>query len=320
MKTFVPIVYLSGLSLLNSSACDLCSIYSATQARGEIGAGFSAGFASQYTHFNTLKDAGERVSNDADQKLDSTVSQLFVGYNFSDRVGVQLNIPLIHRFYQRAEDTAIERGVVSGIGDIALVGHYQVIRHEAIDSTFTCTLLSGVKLPTGDSGRLQEEVDELSAPPLPPGATESGIHGHDLALGSGSVDGIVGAGMFGRWKRAFATANLQYAIRSKGDFEYRYANDLTWSAGPGMFLVFSEQNSLSVQLLISGETKTRDTFQGDVAEDTGITSVFVGPQINYTCSDKLSAEFGADFPVSIKNTALQLVPDYRLRAAMTWHF
>ena len=320
MKTIVPIVYLSGLSLLNSSACDLCSIYSATQARGEIGAGLSAGFASQYTHFNTLKDAGERVSNEVDQKLDSTVSQLFVGYNFSDRVGVQVNIPFIHRFYQRAEDTAIERGVVSGIGDIALVGHFQALRHEAMDSTFTCTLLGGVKLPTGDSGRLQEEVDELSAPPLSPGGTESGIHGHDLALGSGSVDGIIGAGMFGRWKRAFATARLQYAIRTKGDFDYHYANDLTWSVGPGVFLVFNERNSLSVQLLVSGETKPRDTFQGNAAEDTGITSVYVGPQINYTCSDKLSAELGADFPVSIHNTALQLVPDYRLRAAFTWHF
>ena len=55
-----------------------------------------------------------------------------------------------------------------------------------------------------------------------------GIGGHDLALGSGSYDGIVGTGIYGRWKRGFVTASLQYAIRSEGDFQHQYANDLTW--------------------------------------------------------------------------------------------
>jgi hypothetical protein len=34
----------------------------------------------------------------------------------------------------------------------------------------------------------------------------------------------------------------------------------------------------------------------------------------------LSAEVSADLPVSIANTALQTVPDYRIRAAMTVRF
>jgi len=34
----------------------------------------------------------------------------------------------------------------------------------------------------------------------------------------------------------------------------------------------------------------------------------------------LSAELGADLPVSIDNTALQSVPDYRVRAAVNWRF
>ena len=51
-----------------------------------------------------------------------------------------------------------------------------------------------------------------------------------------------------------------------------------------------------------------------------ITAVYFGPEINYTWSDKLSAELGVDLPVSTTNTALQLVPDWRVRAAVTWHF
>ena len=81
-----------------------------------------------------------------------------------------------------------------------------------------------------------------------------------------------------------------------------------------------EQYTLALQLNVSGERKDRDTFRGATADDTGLTAVYLGPQINFTWSDKLSAELGVDLPVSIDNTALQAVPDYRIRAGLTWHF
>jgi hypothetical protein len=34
----------------------------------------------------------------------------------------------------------------------------------------------------------------------------------------------------------------------------------------------------------------------------------------------LSAELGLDVPVLLENTALQMVPDYRVRAAITYRF
>jgi hypothetical protein len=294
----------------------LCSVYSASQARGETGRGFSFGVAEQFTHFGTLQDSGREVPDVANQHLDSSVLQLFVGYNFSDRFGVQLNLPVIHRSFKRPEGFATDRGTESGIGDVSLIGHYQLIQHEKMDDTFIWTVIGGIKLPTGNSDRLKEELNEVEVP----GAPESGIHGHDLALGSGSVDGIVGTGIFARWGRGFFSANAQYAIHTEGRLDYRYANDFTWAGGPGAFLIFNEEQTLALQFVVSGETKPRDEFQGVRASDTGVTAVYVGPQINYTWSDKLGAELGVDVPVSIANTALQLVPDWRLRAAVTWHF
>ena len=51
-----------------------------------------------------------------------------------------------------------------------------------------------------------------------------------------------------------------------------------------------------------------------------MTAVYLGPQINFTWGEKLSAHLGADLPVSIDNTALQTVADYRIRAGVTWRF
>src|SRR5262249_4811502 len=122
------------------------------------------------------------------------------------------------------------------------------------------------------------------------------------------------------WKRLFLSASGQYAIRTEGDFDYQFANDLTWNGGPGALLIMNDDFTLSLQANISGEFKKRDTFQGEPAEDTGITAVYVGPEFSCSWGEKLSAEVGVDIPVSIDNTALQAVPDYRVHAALQWHF
>jgi hypothetical protein len=73
------------------------------------------------------------------------------------------------------------------------------------------------------------------------------------------------------------------------------------------------------QCVVSGESKDVDRFQGRAAEDTGVTSVFVGPRI-VAAHDQISAELAAEFPVLMNTTAFQVVPDYRLRAsfAVSW--
>jgi len=300
-----------------ASACDLCAMYSAAQAQGEAGKGFFAGVAEQFTHFGTVQVEGHEVSNPSDQYLDSSVSQLFGGYNFNDRVGVQFSMPVFYRAFKRPDGLGgIDRGTESGLGDVSLLGNWIFYSHQKKHSTVLLNLLGGVKFPTGSTSRLKEEFNEVEEPIGPP----SGIHGHDLTLGSGSFDGLVGATMFARTGRFYIDTVLQYAIRSEGSYDYRFANDLTWSGGPGVFLILRDDLTFSLQALVSGETKGRDTFQDETAEDTGVTSVYLGPQLNLTWSEKLSVHVGVDLPVSIDNTALQTVPDYRVHAALTWRF
>jgi hypothetical protein len=320
MKTPNIFVFLAAASLLTASACDLCSVYSANEAHGDLVKGFYSGVAEQFTHFGTMQQDGGKVSNEAGQQMNSSITQLMIGYNVHERFGIQLNLPVIHRSFKRAEDLEIDRDTVSGIGEMSLLGRACLYRNDDNNLTVAWNFLGGVKLPTGESDRLQEEVDEVTAPPLSPGGVESGIHGHDLALGSGSVDYIVGTSLFARYKRAFVSASVQYAIRTKGDFDYRYANDLIWSGGPGVYLVLESEWTLSMQMNVSGEYKPRDTFQGDKAEDTGMKAVYLGPELSVSWQGKLSAEMGVDFSVDIENTALQLVPDYRAHAGVTWRF
>src|SRR5438477_6159772 len=127
MKILSPYV-LSSAVTAPALACDLCSIYSAAQARGEIGKGFYSGVAEQFTHFGTVQVDGQKVSNDVGQYLDSSISQFFVGYDFNDQFGVQFNLPLIYRSFKRPQGFEIDRGTESGIGDVSLIGNFLAYR------------------------------------------------------------------------------------------------------------------------------------------------------------------------------------------------
>jgi hypothetical protein len=333
-------------------ACDLCGCYTPQieampqtelsafgQTPSTTGHGWQdriyTAIAEQFTHFGTLQFEGDEVANPTGQYLDSSITQLVAGYSFNPRFALQINVPLIYRSFERPEGFAIDRGTESGLGDISLLGKFVVFHHEMggssslkfddpksphfekqdPDFTFSALLIGGVKFPTGGTSRIKEEFNEMEIP----GAPESGIHGHDLTLGTGSYDAIIGGQTSLRYKSFFFQADSQFTVRGDGAHQYNFANDLSWSGGPGYYFVRNRHTIVGLQFACSGEHKDVDRFRGQPAEDTGITSVFLGPRV-IVSHGKLSAEFAAELPVSIDNTALQAVPDYRLRASFGVRF
>jgi hypothetical protein len=229
-------------------------------------------------------------------------------------------VPLIYRSFQRPNGFETDHGTESGLGDITLLTklvafHKEIGGMREPDFTVSALFLAGLKFPTGDSRRLKEEFGEIEVP----GAPASGIHGHDLTLGTGSYDGIFGGQTSLRYKNFFFQSDLQFALRGDGLHQYHFANDLSWSGGPGFYFVRRHQLILGLQFVASGEHKDVDRFRGQAADDTGITSIFLGPHV-VAAFGKISAEIAADLPVSIDNTAFQVVPDYRLRGGISLRF
>lgn len=315
-RIFIATLCLLFAASLHAVACDMCAIYTATEAQGESRRGFFIGAAEQFTRFGTLQFEGSEVPNPTGQRLDSSITQAILGYSFTERFSLQVNVPFIYRSFKRPEGFKTDEGTESGLGDVSLLGKLLLWRKDTDDVTVTWNLLGGVKFPTGSTSRIKEEFHEVEVE----GAPVSGIHGHDLTLGSGSFGGIVGTSVYLRYKRAFVAGAVQYSIRTAGDFDYRFADDLSWDGGPGYCLLLEHTCTLALQAVVSGEHKGTDTFRGQSAGDTGITSVYIGPKLTATWRDRLSADVGVDIPVSIQNTALQAVPDFRIRAGLTWRF
>jgi len=343
MKTSILALSFVLTAAICSRACDLCGCFTpqletmpgmSADVSPQWWNGFYGAVAEQFTHFGTVQINGSEISNPTGQYENSSITQLVAGYTLNDRFALQLNIPLIYREFKRPEGFAIDRGTESGLGDISLLMktvafHYAsvarrefdvsgknpiAIEHEP-DFTISAVLLTALKFPTGDTSRIKEEFHEINIPGAPP----SGIHGHDLTLGTGSYDGIFGEQTSLRYRSFFAQANVQFTLRGDGLHQYHFANDLAWDGGPGYYLLRNRQTIVGLQFIVSGEHKDVDRFRGKAAEDTGITSVFVGPRI-IASRGRWSAEVEVDLPVLINNTALQVVPDYRIRGGISLHF
>jgi len=312
-----------------ANACDLCSVYTAGMAHGET-SGWFAGISEQFTRYDELRDEGHRIHDDGGQYLDSSITQLFVGYGVNDRLSLQLNVPYIHRSFERPEHDGIDKGTVSGLGDVTALAQYTLLRHDDEDRTWVWRALGGVKFGTGDSDRLQEELeeghheDEAASAPKDDGDDHdgpvSGIHGHDLALGSGSTDFVIGTSAFYRSGRWFGSGDLQYALRRTGDFDYRYGNDLQWTLSGGRYLVLEHDRTVSLQLNLSGENKDYDELAGERLDDTHSRVLFMGPQLGFTFGPRWALEFRAEAPASTDSSSIQTTASYRLRAAVVGRF
>jgi hypothetical protein len=344
IKTLSAVLSLSLLTGTIGHACDLCGCYTPQleampgmepSASRQWWNGFYGAVAEQFTHFGTVLVDGHEVPNPTGQYENSSITQLVAGYTINDRFALQLNAPLIYREFKRPEGFAIDRGTVGGLGDMSILlktvafryaspgrrtfefrdGKNPVAVDQEPDFTASLVLLTGLKFPTGDSSRIKEEFHEVNVP----GAPESGIHGHDLTLGTGSYDGIFGQQISLRYRNFFADETIQFTLRGDGLHQYHFANDLSWDGGPGYYFIRNPQTIAGLQFVISGEHKDVDRFRGKPAEDTGITSVFVGPRAVASWR-RWSVELDVGLPVLIDNTALQVVPDYRLRAGISLQF
>ncbi len=313
-KLLVSLAALSGLTRAGL-ACDSCAIY---LAEGTDRPGFTAVVAEQFTHYGTMWQGATELSNPVGQYLDSSITQLTAAYSQGGAWQVQFTLPYIHRSYLRPDHAEIERGTVNGIGDSTLAAHYRLWRKVTPTDTFDFGVVGGIEFGTGDATHLGDELGE--EPHHHEEFPESGIHGHDLALGSGSTDYLLGADAEWQHGRFFVRGSLQYLLRRPGAFGYRLADETSWEIGPGGFVLLTHEHSLAIQAVFANQHKGLDTLGGEPQTDTGFSANYLGGRLTGTVGDRFSAEIAAEWPTRLRTSDTMIVPDYRIRAAATWRF
>ena len=326
------------LGIATGRTCDLCAVYRASDANGASTSGFVFSLAEQYIPYRTVQFESKKVSPALRDHLDSFTTHFVLGYNLTPRVGLSLNIPLTHLEFKRTDfryssggppTFFTEEGSETGVGDVSLIGRATLFQKSEMDYSIQINLLGGIKLPTGDSDRLAEEMDQTriysailppNTPHDPLGHSIAAVHPHSIALGSGSVDGIMGITVNTRWKRIFLNGQAQYYLRTEGRSDFKYGDELMLSGGPGVFVLLDKSGSLSLQANILYDQMGRDELGGVTSYRTGSTAWYLGPILNTTWGDRFTVNVGIELPLQIKNGGYQAVPDYRLHGGASWRF
>jgi hypothetical protein len=255
---------------------------------------------------------------------------------------VSLNIPITHLGFRRSDveyfvngsgqvqaQNITETGSETGLGDVALIGRFTVLEKRGMTSGFQVNLLGGVKFPTGDASRVAHEVAQsrLFESFLPPGTPHdplghsfSSVHEDMLALGSGSYDGVFGLTANARWRRLFLNGQFQYYLRTHGEADFKYGDEIIVSGGPGGYLLLNPAFTLSLQANAVYDTMARDELLGRPSDRTGSTGWYLGPSLYFTWGEHFSANAGIELPLRIANNFFQSVPDYRLHGAISVRF
>ena len=337
-------------------ACDVCALYHVSAAKSPEQGTFYAGTGFQLNNLDDVRLDGDEVDSHG-QKMTSSTLQLVTGYQVTKKFGLQLNTPFIFRHYKRLphshsdeshsdeemhemadsspENDNLETGNEDGLGDMSAMLTLNALNRRTADWFVAVKLLGGLKLPTGDTSRLKEENADESSPLAEDHSMHdhshmahaeavdeshtASIHGHDLALGSGSFDFPLVLSAVAEYGPIVTGANLQYTFRTTGDSSYRYADDFIWRVSSGYRYFVAEQDSVALHVVMNGEAKDKDEVRSQPVEDTGLTTLFLGPELEVIWGN-LSAEVGLELPLVLANTGLQSVTSSRWRCGITYRF
>jgi hypothetical protein len=305
-------------------ACDPCGMNNSVQVPGVMNSLRSTGLRPKVwtlgvsEQFSTFRIRGENELRTTETDLELirnlSVTQFTVAYNVSSQVAFQINAPLVVRNYEHFERFAKVRDTEAGLGDMSLLGTYSPYSWSDVESRVFVAGFGGVKAPTGDTGSLTRIVSEDGE------SASTQIQGRGLTLGTGSVDVPLGLVAYGRRGRLQLFSSAQYTIRTEGAADYRFADDLSWSAAPGWLFILGEEESIATSLVVSGESKGGDHVNGQFLPKTAANNVYMGPEVFYSVTDRLSILLGVDLPLSVDVGGAAVKPETRSRAMVSFAF
>ena len=306
-------------------ACETCAVYNSLDNQRRLGNDTFLGIAYDYqlSDSDSTPDllALQGLSGET-QSIESHTTQIFANYFFDERNSIQINLPFIYRDFRRFDGNSYVSGSEEGIGDISLLYKYIPWQKYYSKFNYRSELYAGLKLPTGDSDRLTEvEIDTDERSLFRHGGPDGSLVGGDhLALGSGSYDFILGGGIYSQYERFLLNFAVQAFLRTEGDHDYQFGNEINWFLSGGYYLWIEKAHSLAFNLRFSGQSKGQDEINGSRLADSQEFNLFLGPEIILSMGRNLIVQFAADFAVENDDSETEVAARRRFLSALTYRF
>lgn len=282
--------YYSAISMDGIGKCDAC---------GCSASGGSMGFASMLnTNFVGIRYMNQKYkSNDGLYSNSPWYNENFNSIQVWARIPVtkKIQVSTLIPFHFNSRETATGNQEISGIGDLTILGMYQLYQTHK-DSTFFAHTLQvglGIKVPTG-------KYDDAN----------SGAVNPSFQLGTGSWDYLFATEYTIRRKKFGLNSMLNYVFKTENSKAYQFGNQFNYSET--LYYLY-EKNALSFapQIGIAGEVYGSNYQHGQkLAKTSG--DVFFGKVGFEIGRNKLSAGVNAMLPINQNLAGNRVESKYRL--------
>lgn len=237
-------------------------------------------------------------SSDGGTTLETWTIPAIFSYALMTDMTLAVNVPYQFKRLKGPEGTR----ETDGIGDVSVEWKYTFIRKDRPFGRTQAAILGGLKFPSGDF--------EQDRPP-------------PLQLGSGSIDGFIGAAVGYTTSHFSIEGGLVYKANSEAN-DFRFGNVLSYDLHleyetfpnfptPGL-------SQLSFSVAFNGRTVEKDEAFGQEVPGTSGTVVFISPGIQYIVGPTLLFEAGVQVPVIRDLPKGALEPDYTVLFGFRWIF
>ena len=281
-------IYILNLSSRTASACNSCGcalsrIGTETKKSSEDKSWF-ADFTFEQQNWDEIPaQEAHELHDDGHHVHDKTHEEFYhfgVGSHPTEKITVFLEIPYVVReqINIHSHEALGEKEQSDGFGDLKLTGIYRLFSQ---DNSFLGPV-TGVKFPTGETGEKTDD-GETFEPELQPG--------------SGSFDYIAGAAFRYDIQRFSIRGNSLYIFRTEGDHDFIFG-DLWTSYVFINYLVTPESQRLKVRpgVDFNFQIESKQGEAGEEIEDSGGTTLFIGPALMVDINNHISIVGNILFP------------------------
>ncbi len=289
LSTINPFLKLPQFSNTLLEDCDAC---------GCSASGGSMGFASMINtnfvgirYFNqSYKSTDGLYSNSAWYNESYNTMQVWARIPVVKKVQISTLIP--YHFHNR--ESANGKQNISGIGDITILGMYQLYQTHKDSTVFVHSLQAGagLKFPTG-------KFDEAN----------NGSFNPSYQVGTGSWDYLLATEYVVKRKQFGLNTLLNYVIKTENDKNYRFGNQFNYS-GTFFYLYEKEKYSIAPQLGFAGEVYEDNYQLGQKVRNTA-GDIFMGKLGFEIGKDKFSLGANVMLPIAQNLNGGNLEANYR---------
>jgi outer membrane putative beta-barrel porin/alpha-amylase len=204
-------------------------------------------------------------------------------------------------------------GSASGIGDVALLGRYTLLKQENPDTTNVMAALVGIKFATGKTDAKTTDGAEFLDSHLQPG--------------TGSTDYLLGLSYSHSLTRFSLSANLLGTIATAGkfgDLKHEFGNSLNYDV-TGKYRVHPVAFSPArpqyfVALGVNGELREREKIEGETVPDTGGNTTYLSPGVQLVLAPHWVVEATYQWAILHNLYGTQLGETYKAIGGVTYLF